>query len=321
MQEKTSLLIVDDDEDMLETMKDCFQEKGYRIEIAKTGKDAITNARKHFFDVALIDIKLPDISGLDVLRTFRENHPKIMNIVITANATIQNAADAVNLGAHAYIMKPIDMEKLHNIINENLRTQQIDVSRCEVPASLRKPEVRSILQMIKEGGVTEFKPLLSYEKGIFYPEIERINPNPSMQYSILVEFEKYGIVKRTLCDSILTCPSCGSHKLFGNFRCTSCQSTNITRTSAVNFKCDACSNVMPMPRQVYICGDCDKILNENQVNIKKKVTFKVVSGRVCKALIEKWIIDFDDILESAREFYRRTQQISPKVKYQNPDSW
>jgi ActR/RegA family two-component response regulator len=294
VQEKTSLLIVDDDKDMLETMKDCFQEKRYRIEIAKTGKEALTKAEKHFFDVALIDIKLPDLSGLDVLRTFRDNHPKIMNIMITGHATVQNAADAVNLGAHAYIMKPVDMEKLHNIIKENLKTQQMDVSRCEVPASLRKPQIMLILKAIKEGKVTEFKPLISYERGIFYPELERIIPNPSMQYSILVEFEKYGIMKRKFYNSALACPSCDSLRISIQFRCTSCQSTNITRTSAANFKCDACNNIMSIPVHEYICGGCGQSFTEDQIDIKKFFTFVVETKD--KALVDAWVTNFYELL-------------------------
>lgn len=120
MPQKPSLLIVDDDEDMLETLSDILQEKGYRTETAKTGKKAIKKAKDHFFDIALVDIKLPDVTGIEVLQTFRENHPTMMNIMITGHATRQNAIDAVNLGANAYIMKPIDHERLDQAIKECL---------------------------------------------------------------------------------------------------------------------------------------------------------------------------------------------------------
>lgn len=116
MPRKASLLIVDDDEDMLETLSDIFQEKGYRTATAKTGKKAIKKAKEHRFNVALIDIRLPDITGIGVLRTFREKHPSMMNIMITGHATQQNAVDALNLGAYGYIMKPIDPEKLDQMI-------------------------------------------------------------------------------------------------------------------------------------------------------------------------------------------------------------
>lgn len=139
MHGKTNLLMVDDDEDILETLKDVFQEKGYRIEIAKTGKDAITKARKHFFDVALIDIKLPDIPGIEVLREFRQKHPATMTIMATGYATLQNAVDALNLGANAYIMKPIDAERLDQRIKEYVvHTINKSVMNLEVPDSLRK---------------------------------------------------------------------------------------------------------------------------------------------------------------------------------------
>lgn len=118
MPEKPSFLIVDDDEDTLETLKDCFHEKGYSIETAKTGKDAITKAKNRFFDVALIDMKLPDTTGIEVLRTFRRNYPNMANIIITGNATVQNTVDALNLGANSYVMKPIDIERLDQTIEK-----------------------------------------------------------------------------------------------------------------------------------------------------------------------------------------------------------
>ena len=104
---------------MLETLSDILQEKGYRTETAKTGEKAITRAKEHLFDVALIDIKLPDVTGIELLRTFRKDHPTMMNIVITAHATRQNAVEALNLGAHAYIMKPIEPEILDRTINSD----------------------------------------------------------------------------------------------------------------------------------------------------------------------------------------------------------
>jgi len=120
MPEKASLLIVDDDEDMLETLSDILQEKGYRTETAKTGEKAITKAKERLFDIALIDLRLPDVTGIELLRTFRKKHPTMMNIIITGHSTLQNAVDALNLGANAYIMKPIDPERLDQVIKECL---------------------------------------------------------------------------------------------------------------------------------------------------------------------------------------------------------
>jgi DNA-binding NtrC family response regulator len=120
MPEKTSILIVDDDEGMLETLSDILKEKGYQTETAKTGIEAIIKVRTRFFDVALIDIRLPDLTGIELLRTFREEHPSMVSIIITGHSTTQNAVEALNLGANAYITKPIDHEKLDSIIKKRL---------------------------------------------------------------------------------------------------------------------------------------------------------------------------------------------------------
>lgn len=117
---KARLLIVDDDEDMLETLSDILHEKGYKIETANTGRKAITKARERFFDIALVDINLPDMTGIEVLRTFRKKRPAMMNIMITGRATRQNAVDALNLGASAYIMKPVDPARLEQMIKKCL---------------------------------------------------------------------------------------------------------------------------------------------------------------------------------------------------------
>jgi DNA-binding NtrC family response regulator len=111
-----SILIIDDDEDMLKTLSDVLQEKGYRIETTKTGKEGIMTARDWFFDIALIDLKLPDMSGITVLKIFQLKYPSMIKIIITGYAALQNAVDAMNIGANAYIMKPIDHERLIQLI-------------------------------------------------------------------------------------------------------------------------------------------------------------------------------------------------------------
>ena len=120
MPEKASILIVDDDEGMLETMSDILKEKGYQTETAKTGMKAIAKAKVYPFDIALLDIRLPDMLGTEVLRTLRKEQPTMMIIMITANATLTTAVDALNLGANAYIMKPIDPEILDKTIKRCL---------------------------------------------------------------------------------------------------------------------------------------------------------------------------------------------------------
>jgi DNA-binding NtrC family response regulator len=125
MPEKIRILLVDDEEEALETLSDILQEKGYYTETAKTGKEALAKVEKRVFNVILLDIKLPDMSGIDVLKALNEKHLSPMTIMITANATVQNAVDATNFGAIAYIIKPIDHEKLLGAIRNCLKKQEI----------------------------------------------------------------------------------------------------------------------------------------------------------------------------------------------------
>jgi len=317
MPEKTRVLIIDDDENSLETLSDILQEKGYRTETAKNGKEAIAKAEKRFFNVALIDINLPDMAGVEVLQVLGKMSPYMMNVMITGNATLQNAVESVNMGASAYIMKPIDHETLNKILKECLKKQQLLIFPNEIPAPLRKPEIRLLLQAIRDEKITEFKPSIDDEKGVFYPEIEKIIPDPSEYNPVFEILEKYGILKSKFCDSVLVCPSCDSIKISTRFSCPSCRSTNINKQAGIFFKCNVCGKETSMPEHIYICGDCKKSYAENQ--LKTKETFKFTVSSVHELLIEKWIEDLDNILASAREFYRQVlppyDPKRPKVSY------
>ena len=119
MSEKNRILIVDDDKGTHRTLSLILRRKGYEVDVAETGREAVEKAQERFFNVALIDIRLPDISGIEVLKTFRRKYPSRMNVMITGNATVKNSIEALNLGANAYIEKPIDSEELDRMIKES----------------------------------------------------------------------------------------------------------------------------------------------------------------------------------------------------------
>ncbi|MFP3985420.1 MAG: response regulator [Candidatus Bathyarchaeia archaeon] len=314
MTEKVRILIIDDDTDMLETLSDILQEKGYQTETAKNGKEAIAKAEKRFFSVALVDIGLPDMTGVEVLQVFAKMTPYTMNVMITGRATLQNAIESVNVGANAYIMKPIDHETLDKILEECLKKQQLLIFPNEVPACLRKPEIRLLLQAMRDEQITEFKPSISDERGIFYPEIEKIIPDPSEHHQVFEILEKYGILRREFYDSVLACPSCNSTKISVRVFCSSCKSTNIKKPAGIFFKCNVCGKETSVPEHVYICEDCKTSSIENQLKTNETFTFVVSSAH--ELLIRKWIEDLDNMLTSAREFYRQLRpSYGPKVSY------
>jgi DNA-binding NtrC family response regulator len=124
MKQKPKVLIIDDNKNMRETLADILEEKGYDVVTAQTAQEAISAAGKCFFNIHLIDINLPDKTGIELLRSFKNDYPTRKNIMITANAVLKYAVDAVNIGADAYILKPIDFNNLDRTMKECLRKQQ-----------------------------------------------------------------------------------------------------------------------------------------------------------------------------------------------------
>ncbi|HVP40392.1 MAG TPA: response regulator [Candidatus Krumholzibacteriaceae bacterium] len=123
MGEHTRIIIVDDDEGIRETLAAILQEEGYQVDTAENGKEAIEKTNAKFYNLALIDIRLPDIEGIDLLKEIKETVPKIRKIIITGYPTLQNAIEAVNSGADAYVLKPFDIEKVLKIIKVELEKQ------------------------------------------------------------------------------------------------------------------------------------------------------------------------------------------------------
>ena len=131
MKQKPKVLIIDDNKNMRETLADILEEKGYDIVTAQTAQEAISAARKSFFNIHLIDINLPDKTGIELLRSFKSDYPTRKNIMITANASLKYAVDAVNIGADAYILKPIDFNNLDQAMKECLRKQKPTIEAME----------------------------------------------------------------------------------------------------------------------------------------------------------------------------------------------
>jgi len=124
MGETTRILIVDDDENIRKVLTTILEDEGYDVESVDTAKKAIERTRRKFYNLALIDIRLPDMEGIELLTKMKNTTPKIRKLIITGYPTLQNAVEAVNRGADAYIMKPFDMEKVLEEIKDQLKKQQ-----------------------------------------------------------------------------------------------------------------------------------------------------------------------------------------------------
>ena len=121
--EKKSILIVEDDKAIIKSLKEILQSEGYSVDTAETGREAIQKSKAQFYNLALLDIKLPDMEGTKLLTTMHETSPKMVKIMVTGYPSMENAVEALNMGANAYLMKPVKPEKLLALIEEKLKKQ------------------------------------------------------------------------------------------------------------------------------------------------------------------------------------------------------
>jgi len=124
MGETARILIVDDDENIRKVLTTILEDEGYIVESVGTAKKAIAKTGKKFYNLALIDVRLPDMEGIELLTRMKDATPKMRKIIITGYPTLQNAVEAVNRGADAYIIKPFDMKKTLRTIKEELTKQE-----------------------------------------------------------------------------------------------------------------------------------------------------------------------------------------------------
>ena len=123
-QKSSYILIVDDDDAICKTLSAILQAEGYQIATATTAIDAITQAKATFFNMALLDIKLPDMNGTLLLEQLQRITPETVKIMITGYPSLKNAVEALNSGADSYIMKPIDPAELLKTIKDKLESQR-----------------------------------------------------------------------------------------------------------------------------------------------------------------------------------------------------
>src|SRR3989304_6027689 len=120
-----SILIIDDDRGTRETVADILGFRGYLVETAERGEDGLEKVRTRPFDATIVDIKLPDISGLDLLKALKEASPETEVIFITGYASLQTAIQAINGAAFAYLVKPFEMDHLLATLAKALEKQRL----------------------------------------------------------------------------------------------------------------------------------------------------------------------------------------------------
>jgi DNA-binding response OmpR family regulator len=124
--EKPRVLIVDGDRRVRDTFALLLAEKGYLVDVAGDGEEAIQKVDVNWYNLALIDHRLPDMAGTKLLTLFRETVPRMMKVILTDAPMLDKVIEAINRGVDGYLTKPVTPDKLFTIVNRLLDRQGKD---------------------------------------------------------------------------------------------------------------------------------------------------------------------------------------------------
>lgn len=136
--ENISFLIVDDDADIRRTFGQVLKLKGYSVEEASTASEAYQKAGKKFFNIAVIDVRMPDVGGLEILKGIREINEETIVIMITAYLSADSTIEALNKGAYSYITKPVNMDEVLAVIDKALEKQRLSIENKRLLKELKE---------------------------------------------------------------------------------------------------------------------------------------------------------------------------------------
>ncbi|MDA3896751.1 MAG: sigma-54 dependent transcriptional regulator [Desulfobacteraceae bacterium] len=170
------ILVVDDELSMREFLELMLTKQGYQVSCAENGLTANKMIEKNFYDLVLCDIRLGDISGLDVLRKAKTVHSNTIVIMISAYATAENAVEAMNEGAYDYLPKPFDNKELKQTIAKALDLRTLSDEKKSLDVELKKnrhfgllvgnsPRMLHIYEVIKQIAPTKTNVLITGESG------------------------------------------------------------------------------------------------------------------------------------------------------------
>ncbi|MCG8635920.1 MAG: sigma-54 dependent transcriptional regulator [Desulfobacterales bacterium] len=173
---KHSILVVDDELSMREFLEMLLSKEGYAVSLAKNGKQALKQIKKKSYDLVLTDIRLGDITGLDVLRAVKKEHNETVVIMISAYSTTEIAVEAMNEGAYDFVPKPFDNSELRDTIAKALELKTLEHEKERRSTELKdhvhfdsiigdSPGMQSIYQRIRQIGPTKTNVLISGESG------------------------------------------------------------------------------------------------------------------------------------------------------------
>lgn len=162
------ILVVEDRESLRRMLERALQQEGYAVTACADGEQATSKLAQSSFDLVLTDLKLPGMSGIEVLRASREAHPRLPVVVLTAFGTVGTAVEAMKLGAADFLEKPVEIEDLFQLV-ESLLGEDAEDSVFRLPGGPtivgRHPTVRAALRLLERVAKTDSTVLLTGESG------------------------------------------------------------------------------------------------------------------------------------------------------------
>ena len=146
MEEKARILIVDDDKSLSKSLSLVLEKKGYCTQWARTGKEALAKAKESAFNIALIDLRLPDTSGVELVEPLKKLNPNTALLIVTGYASLDTSVQAVDKRVSAYLIKPLNMDELLQRVEDILTRQGLIEEKRQAEQALRqKTEQQEIL--------------------------------------------------------------------------------------------------------------------------------------------------------------------------------
>ncbi|HKA32248.1 MAG TPA: sigma-54 dependent transcriptional regulator, partial [Candidatus Binatia bacterium] len=170
------VLVVEDDKSVLAVLRGLLEEDGYWVRAVETGQRGRAELEENDFDVCLVDINLPDMDGLDLLREVKENGSTASVIIMTARNTMNNAIDAMKNGAFEYITKPFENEEISMQVKRALESRKLVQDFQQLKKEVRKsyepgnmvgtsPAMQKVYKIIGQVANTEASILIQGESG------------------------------------------------------------------------------------------------------------------------------------------------------------
>jgi DNA-binding NtrC family response regulator len=174
--QKIDLLLVDDDPDFRESVARRFMRRGFRVQEATHGEQALQVAGLRQFDVVILDMVMPGLSGIEVLERLKLTHPECEVIMLTGQGTIETAVQAMKLGAYDFLTKPFPLAELEALIEKAYERRQLRKENVQLKAALdrtqsptqmigKSPAMQEVFRLIERAGPTDKSILIQGESG------------------------------------------------------------------------------------------------------------------------------------------------------------